>query len=143
MNPTERLNNIKFYIKKYEQQGLTADEIIMQLEQLRLLAPVKIVEVEKPVQNPEKAQYLKEWRKEKKKIEMIKEKENIQMIKIKKALERNKFFCFICKKSVIVEDVKNNEYEFKFKRNNKNQSIIVKNKCPICSNLIKSFGGFI
>lgn len=151
MNPEEeadrQVKEIKCILKESEEMGAGNNEIILQIIDL---LPEKIVEIErvveiekKPISSKEKLEYLKFWRENQKELNKIEEIKQREAIKIKKAKERKSFFCYNCQKSVSINDTSSNEAEVIKKPSRTKKSIIISNKCPICSKIIKSFGGWL
>ncbi len=140
MNLDYQLKQIIQTIKEGRDHGITSEEILGDIDQIR---PPRIVEVEKaPVSSEEELEYLRKYRLEQKEIKKIKNEEEKKQAKIEKAKERVNFFCYRCKKNVRVENPLTNEANIIQKRNRAKKSIIISNKCPFCLINLNGFGGW-
>jgi len=139
-----QLKQIKRIINRMEGEA-GADEIIMEIQQV-IPSKVKYI-TQEPKNSPEKLEYMRKWREERKKrlalVAKGNKKDDLNRLKIEKALKRDKFFCFTqCKKSVIV-DPSQNTHTIEVKRGDAKNHIIIINKCPSCSKNLRLFGGVI
>ncbi len=114
-------------------------DVITLWEQEGLLSPEKIIEVIKaPKSSPEQLEYMRGWRLEQKHLKALKVEEERLQGKIDKALRRKVGYCYICRDSKPIVSPK---HEIREKYNQK--KIIVLSKCPDCSNLMSSWGGWL
>lgn len=140
MKPEQIINTIKEVLK----ENLTPEET---LEEINQYLPVKTVFIQEPPKSsPEKLEYLKRYRENKKELEKLKQKINskqlIKETKIQKALLRQDFVCYQCKKHVR-PDISRNTYSEVLLRGQKRKKLIISNFCPFCSNKLNGFGGYL
>ncbi len=147
MNPIQDLKKIRAMIKEGDDMGLTSEEVMINIKHIIPTETEyieKIVEVErKPTSTKEKLDYMRQWRKDKKDLKKIEQEDQKEALKIEKAKKRVSFFCYKCQKNVSINNPSDNEANIIQKPNRDKKSIIVSNKCPICSNKLSSFGGWL
>lgn len=137
---------IKELLKTAQRQELLYDEFLQDVE-LENLIPVreveKIVEVVKPPKcSPKQLEYQKQYRLWLKEQEKETEEQARREAKIEKAKKRMKFICSSCNKIVFARP-ENNTHELRTKRNQEKPTILIKNVCPKCNNIVTGFGGYL
>jgi len=137
MTPKERLKELYSVLKEAKEQNLTPEEILLEVKQI---IPPEVIIQEKVSPRRE---YFQERYKVQKKIKAIREKEEQEKERIRKALDREVFFCYKCKKSFNIQDKSTNTYKLKQKQNQKKKSILILNKCPVCDTKATGFGGYL
>lgn len=141
MEAVDRIDQIKDILREGKELNVSPEEL---LDSILQLIPEKIIHVQEPYKtSPEKLQYLKEYRLEQKRLQKIRDKEMKKQQKIDKALERTTFFCYNCKKNVKISNPETNTSEIVRKSHLRNPKILIINKCPICSNIVRGFGGYL
>lgn len=139
MIPEFELKKIIDVIKDGLANGITAQEILLGIEEVR---PSRVIEIEKePKTTKEQREYMKSWREEKKRAEKIKDRMLREDETLEKCLKRTGFMCNQCGR-VKISDPKTNTHQYIQKKNRKRVSIVIINKCPKCQGTIKLFGGF-
>ncbi len=139
INPDDiKLKRIINSIERGQEDGVSSKEILDDLQQT--MPPKIIIKEKEPKSSPEQLEYLKNYRLMKKENLKIQNEKDLLQLKIQKAKERVSFFCYECKRSVIV-DSKDNKHDIIKKPNRTHQSLIILNKCNECGRNIKAFGG--
>jgi len=141
MDNKERLEKLFEVLKFAKEEELGADEIFQELNNQEVILKPQVIErlIEKPMKTtPEKREYMKAYRYHLKQVEKTKEIEAKKQLKVSNALLRKKARCFYCNKVV---EVVNPTYEIE-KQKKGEDKIIILAKCPLCSKVTRSFGGF-
>jgi len=137
----ETLKQIIEAINEGKRNSVSPEEILEDIKQI--FPPERIIIEKEPKTPKEQLEYMKAWREEQKKLKKIRDKEEKERLKIEKAKGRTSFYCYNCKKAVKITNPEDNQADIVQKKNRTKKNITISNFCPICSNLIKSFGGYL
>ena len=138
-----KLKQIEQLIKERRANGYEDAEIMMEIESLM---PIRERIIERPLKSsPDKLKYMKGYHEMRKRLDNIqREKDNIEdyrKAKIEQALKRTGYLCFKCKVHVKC-DASLNTYTVGKKPNEIREKILVSNKCPNCSAIVRQSGGY-
>ncbi len=141
------LREIKHCLREGRDNNLSASETFGMMDGI---VPTKTIYVKEPPQtSPERLEYMREWRKDRKRLRQLElkidTKEKARNLKLEKAKRRTGFVCYSkeCVRKHIECDPKLNTHTLQNIRGLSRKKIIVMNKCGDCGNDVHAFGGYL